>query len=330
MPAKMPVTTFSRRATLLTVLLAAMGAVHAQPGDYPNRPIRLIVAWPAGGGGDLVGRVMADRLGQLLGQPVIVDNRAGASGTIGTQAAARSPADGYTLLLGQANNNVIAPAVFKVAYDTVQDFTPITYIGYAPNILVVHPQFPVNSVPELIAAARKAGDFTFSSAGYGTIQNISGAQFSRLAGAPFTHVPYKGSSAALTDLLAGRVTMSFETMPSVLPSVLGGKLKALAVSTPQRVPALPNVPTYAEAGLSEVKLTNWYSLMAPQGVSADIVTKLDKAMKTALADPEVRRKLDSQGMVYGGPTTPAGFGKFVEEEAQRYRTLARELDIKGE
>lgn len=315
-----------RFAAFAALLVAAAG----QAGAYPDRPVRLIVAWPAGGGGDIVGRVLADKLAQQLGQPFVVDNRAGASGTIGTLAAARAAADGYTLLLGQANNNVIAPAVIRVAYDPLEDFTPITYVGYAPNVLVVTPGAPAQSVAELVAAARGGARLTYASPGYGSIQNISGEQFSRLTGAPLTHVPYKGSSAALVDLLAGQVTLSFDTMPSIRPSVQAGKLRALAVSTPQRVASMPDVPTYAEAGLGEVQLTNWYSLMGPKGLPAAIVARLDEAMRRVLADPEVRRKLDSQGMVYGGPATPQAFAGFLGEEVRKYRTLVRELGIKAE
>lgn len=314
---------------LAAAIISGIG-ISAQAQSWPDKPITLVVAWPAGGGGDLVGRVIGEKLGEQLGQPVIIANRPGASGTIGTRSAAQAAPDGYTLLLGQANNNVIAPAVFDAGYRTTEAFTPITYIGYTPNVLVVSKDNPANSVQELIDLAKRTSDTSYASAGYGSIQAIAGAQFSRLANAPVTHIPYKGSSAIQTDLASGRVTLCFDTMPSVLPLINSGRLKALAVSTAKRVAALPDVPTYAEAGLQELKMTNWYSVMAPKGVAPEIVDKVNGAMQAVLKDPDTHEKLGAQGIIYDGPDTPAAFARFVAEEEQRYRTLVKELDIKAE
>ncbi len=241
-----------RRALLAAVALTVGGlplASHAQ--SWPSKPIRLIVGFAPGGGTDIIARAMAPRLSELLGAQVVVENRAGASGAIGADLVAKAPPDGYTLVMGHANPNVIVPYVFKVPYDPANDFTPIHYIGYVPNVLVVHPSVPARNVDELVALARsKPGVFTFASSGIGSSQHLAGSLFSKLTGTQINHVPYKGSGQAITDLLAGQVTMNFDTMPPVLPHIQSGKLRALAISTPTRMPQLPDVPTFNEVGIA--------------------------------------------------------------------------------
>jgi tripartite-type tricarboxylate transporter receptor subunit TctC len=317
-------------AALAATALAVPAAAHAQ--TWPNKPIRLLVGFAPGGGTDIVARALAPRLSELLGQQVIVENRAGAAGTIAADAVAKAAPDGHTLLAGHANSNAIAPWVLtKVPFDPIADFTPVTYIGYVPNVLVVHPSVPARSVEELVGLAKaRPGVMTYASSGVGSTQHLAGALFNQLSGTQMNHVPYKGSGAAIVDLLAGQVNVNFDTMPPVLPHVRDGKLRALAISTPKRVPQLPDVPTFEEKGIRGFDVTNWYSVMGPKGLPADIVAKLDDALKKAMSDPEVRAKLDPQGVQFGGPATPAAFAEFIRAENAKYAKMVRELNVKAD
>lgn len=318
---------FRRLGLALAGLLLAAAPAFAQ--DWPNKPVKLVVAWPPGGGGDFVGRVMANKLAEYLGQPVVVDNKPGASGTIGTDWASKQAADGYTFVLSQANNSVIAPNVIKVGFDPVKDFTPIAYIGFVPNVLVVPADLPAKNVAELIAMAKaKPGELTYASAGNGSTQHMAGAMFSQIINTPLTHVPYKGSGLALADLLAGRVNMNFDTMPSILSSVQGGRLRALAVSTSSRVSQLPDAPTFAEVGITGLaNVKNWYGLSAPKGLPPAIATKMADAARRALDDAAVKAKLQEQGLIFEGPKTSAEFAKFIEDDVARYAKLVKDLNI---
>jgi tripartite-type tricarboxylate transporter receptor subunit TctC len=322
--------TFLLRGLVAAVALAAPLAAAAQ--TWPSRPIRLIVGFAPGGGTDIVARAMAPKLSELLGQQVLVENRAGASGTIGADLVAKAPADGYTLLAGHANSNAIAPHVFsKVPYDPIADFTPITYIGYVPNVLVVNPGVPARSVEELVALARsKPGAVTYASSGVGSTQHLAGALFNVLSGTTMTHIPYKGSGPAVVDLIAGQVNSNFDTMPPVLEHVKGGRLRALAISTPQRIPQLPDVPTFAEKGIKGFDVTNWYSVMGPKGLPREIVAKLDEAVRKTMADPEVRAKLDPQGVQFGGPQNPDAFGEFIRAENAKYAKMVKDLNVRAD
>ena len=327
-----------RRPFLRSTAICALAAtglaapLPAFPQAWPTKPIRLLVGFAPGGGTDIVARALAPKLSELLGQQVLVENRAGASGTIAADAVAKAPADGYTLLAGHANSNAIAPHVFaKVPYDANTDFTPITYIGYVPNVLVVNPAVPVKSVEELVALARsKPGTLTYASSGVGSTQHLAGALFTQITGTQMNHVPYKGSGAAIVDLLAGQVNTNFDTMPPVLEHIRAGKLRALAISTPQRLPQLADVPTFDEKGIKGFDVTNWYSVMGPKGLPRDIVERLDAALKKAMADPEIRGKLDPQGVQFGGPQTPAAFADFIRAENAKYAKMVKELNVRAE
>ena len=317
--------------TLAVAALALPLAAGAQQA-WPAKPIRLMVGFAPGGGTDIVARALAPKLSDLLGQQVIVENRAGASGTIAADLVAKAAPDGYTLLAGHANSNAIAPHVFsKVPYDPNADFTPITYIGYVPNVLVVNPSVPVKSVEELIALAKqRPGTLTYASSGVGSTQHLAGALFNLLSGTQMNHVPYKGSGAAVVDLIAGQVNANFDTMPPVLEHVRAGKLRALAISTPQRLQQLPDVPTFDEKGIKGFDVTNWYSVMGPKGMPREIVARIDDAMRKAMADPEIRSKLDPQGVQFGGPQTPAAFADFIRAENAKYAKMVKELNVKGD
>ncbi len=317
--------------------LGALTALSLRPKDgaaqtWPSRPIRLVVGFAPGGGTDIIARAMAPKLSELLGQQVVVENRAGASGTIGADLVAKAPADGYTLLMGHANSNAIAPNVFaKLPYDAANDFTPITYIGYVPNILVIHPSVPANTVDELVALVRqKPGQLTYASSGIGSSQHLAGALFTKITNTQILHIPYKGSGQAIGDLLAGQVTMNFDTLPPVLEQVKAGKLRALAISTQNRLPQLPNVPTFNEVGIPGFDVTNWYSVMGPKGLPKDVLARLNEVIGKTIEDVSVKSKLEPQGVIYGGPRTPEEFSVFIKSELAKYARLCKELNVKVE
>ena len=260
---------------------------------------------------------------------MIIENRAGAAGVIGADAVAKSPNDGYTWLIGHVNSNAIAPYVLaKVPFDPLNDFTAVTYIGYVPNILVVHPSVPAKSVEELIDLAKKEpGKLTYASSGIGSTQHLAGALFNKLAGTTMVHVPYKGSGQAIVDLVAGQVNMNFDTMPPVLEHIKGGKIRALAISTPKRLSQLPDLPTFDEKGIKGFDVTNWYSMMGPKGLPADMVARMDDAVKKAMAEPAIRATLEAQGIQFGGANSPAEFDKFLRAENAKYARLVKELGV---
>ena len=239
-----------------TLLLASSATTWAQ--EWPSRPVHLMVGFAPGGGTDIVGRALAQRMGENLKQSIVVENKAGAAGTIAADYVAKAAPDGYTLLMGHSNSNAISPFVLSnVPYDPATDFTPITYLGYVPNVLVVNAALPVNSVAELIALAKtKPGQLTYGSSGIGSTQHLAGALFAKISGVTLNHIPYKGSGQAIVDLLSGQITMNFDTLPPVLEHIKSGKLRALAISTPKRLPQLPNVPTFAEVGINGFDVTN--------------------------------------------------------------------------
>ncbi len=324
----------SRRRALGALAAGAAGSVMpgaAKAQAWPSKPIRLIVGFAPGGGTDIIARAMAPRLSELLGAQIVVENRAGASGAIGADMAAKAAPDGYTLVMGHSNPNVIVPFVFKVPYDPQTDFTPIHYIGYVPNILVVHPSVNARTVDELVALVRsKPGVFTYASSGIGSSQHLAGALFTKITGTQMNHVPYKGSGQAITDLLAGQVNMNFDTMPPVLPHILAGKLRALAISTPTRMPQLPDVPTFNEVGIRGFDVTNWYSVMGPKGMPRELVLKIADAVKRTLDEPSVKGKLEPQGVLSAGPRNPEEFAAFIKTELTKYSTLVKELGVRAE
>src|SRR5580698_1356939 len=279
------------------IALASTGALdRAAAQTYPDRTITLVIPFAPGGSTSIVGRVIADKMSQLLGQSIVVDNRAGAGGTVGTKYVAKSDPDGYTILLGYTGTLAIGPSLYKdVGYDPRKDFAPVGMIGNAPSAVVVHPSFQVKSIPELIAYARaNPGKVNFGSAGVGSVNHITGEYFARSAGITLQHIPYKGTGPALTDLLGGHIPMALAPIPPVHANVEAGLLRALAVTGKTRSALMPDVPTIAETGLTGFEASLYYGLVAPAGTPQPVIDRLNRELKAALASDEVKKQLGFQ------------------------------------
>jgi tripartite-type tricarboxylate transporter receptor subunit TctC len=298
---------------------------------YPSKPVRIIVGFPPGGGTDVVARVIAQKLTEWWGQPVTIENRAGATGTIGADYVAKSAPDGYTLIMGHVNSTGLAPNLFpKLPYDPIKDFAAVAYVGYVPNVLAVHPSIPAKSVKELVALLKaNPGKYNYASSGNGSTQHIAGEVFKQLTGTSIVHVPYKGSGDAIKDLLAGVVAMNFDTMPPVMPHIQAGKLRGLAISTPKRVAQLPDVPTFAEEGITGFDVTNWYGVMAPAGTPREIVAKLNADINKAMQVPEVRARLEGVGTQLR-EMSAAEFDAFMKAEVAKYAKIIKDTGVKIE
>jgi tripartite-type tricarboxylate transporter receptor subunit TctC len=307
-------------ALLLSLLPAALPAFAA----WPDKPIRLIVAFPPGGGTDIVARLLAPELSKRLGQPITIDNKAGAGGNIGTDAAAHAAPDGNTLLMGNIAPNAINASTFKhLPFDPDKDFSPISLVAVTPNILVVNPSVPVNTVGELVALAKaQPGKLNFPSAGRGTSSHLAGELFNVMAKVDMVHVPYKGGGQAFTDLLGGQVQVFFATMPAAMPFVKAGKLRALAVASDQRSATLPELPTIAESGLPGYSAITWYGLLAPKGTPRDIVQRLNREINEILKQPATRELLLAQGFEPAG-NTPAEFAAFISSEIVKWGRVVK-------
>ncbi len=312
----------SARSILAAVLVCLAAGTWAQ--TYPSRPVRVVIPLGTGGTTDVPGRIVAQRLSEALGQQFIVENRTGAGGTIGADFVAKSKPDGYTLLL-TATPHVITANLYKnLQYNALTDFAPVIRVASGPYVLTVHPSLGVNSVRELIALARaQPGKIDYASSGNGSAQHLVGAMFAHMAGIQLTHVPYKGSSQAQQDLVAGMVKVSFVGTPIVIPHVKSGRLKALAVTTAQRSPQMPDVPTIAEAGVPGYEALVWVGLLAPAGTPPDIIAKLNGEIAKLLHAPDVRQLFASSG-VEPTPTTPDEFGAYLKSEFDKWGKVVRD------
>ena len=298
---------------------------------WPTRPIRFIVPFAPGGGGDVVGRIIGQRMSEQLGKPLVIDNRAGGGGTLGCELAAKAAPDGYTLLLGNVGPIAVGPALYpKLAYDPVRDFAPVTMIASFPNLLVANPGLPFKTVPELVAYAKsRPGTLNFASAGAGTSTHLAGELFKSVAGIDVVHVPYKGGAAAMTDIIAGQVAYYFGTMPSSMPLAKAGKLRALAVTSLTRSPAAPEVPTIAESGYPKFETAAWYGLMFPAGTPREIIAKMNSAMLVVLALPDIRERLVHEGSEPMG-STPTQFGAYIKAEIAKWSAVVKAANLKAD
>lgn len=311
-----------QRAALFVLLALSAAGVAAQP--YPSKPIRLVVPFPAGGTTDILAREVGQRLSLSLGQPVVIDNRPGAAGNIGSELVAKSVPDGYTLLMATVGTHAINPNLYaRIPYDHVKDFAPVVLVASVPNVLEVTPSLPVNSVADLIKLAKeKPGQINFASSGSGTSIHLSGELFKTMAGVDMTHVPYKGSAPAITDLIGGQVQVMFDNLPSSLPQIKAGKLRAIAVTSAQRAPALPDIPTIAESGLPGFEATSWFGIVAPAGTPPAIIARINADVNQWLQSPEAKEKLLAQGAVAAGGS-PEQFAAYIQAETEKWGRVVK-------
>jgi len=319
-----------RAAIALCAILTTGGEGLAQ--DYPTRPVRMLVGFAPGGGTDVVARILAPRLTAAWGQQIVIDNRTGATGTIAAGMVARAAPDGYTLLMGHASTNTVAPALYgKLPYDPIRDFAPVTLAGSVPHLISVHPAVPAKTVKELIALARaNPHQLTHPSSGYGSMSHVAGALFMQVTGTDFVHVPYKGAGLSMQDLIAGHVKVSFDTTPAAMPHVKSGRLRGLAAAAPQRLASLPDLPTAAEAGVPGYTMSSWYGVFAPGGTPVAVVRRIHAEVNRAMELPEVKAQMAELGTDGARTPTPDAFGGMFRSEYARYAKLVRDTGMKIE
>jgi tripartite-type tricarboxylate transporter receptor subunit TctC len=317
-------------AAIVLLAIAAMFAPVAGAQNYPSKPVKLEVGAPAGGGTDIVARMLGDKLGESTKQSFVVDNRPGASNTIAADFTAKSTPDGYTLLVATTTGQAIAPHLMKLNFDTLKDLAPVALVMVVPNVLVVGPAVTAKDVRELVAQMKaKPDSFNYASSGAGSTQHLAGEAFKKLAGVQMTHIPYKGSSQAHADLLGGQAQIMFDTTSSAIGQIKGGKLRALAVTSPKRSPELPDIPTLAEAGFPGLEMTTWYGVFAPAGTSKDVVAKLYAEIMAALKSPDVQKRIIGLAGEPGAMTS-AEFAELNRADYDRYGKLIRDAGVKLE
>jgi tripartite-type tricarboxylate transporter receptor subunit TctC len=298
---------------------------------WPTKPVKIVVTFPPGGAPDTLARILADKWGQATGQTFTVDNKAGAGGNIGADFVAKSAADGTTLLIATVGTHAINPALYaKMPYDNIKDFTPVSFLASTPNLLVVNNSVPAKTVKELIALAGKsppAAPLTFGSSGSGTSIHLSGELFNTLAGVKMQHIPYKGRAQAVPDLLGGRISMIFDNMPSALPLVKSGDIRAIAVTSAARSPAAPNIPTIAESGLPGFEATSWFALMAPAGMPKDVLARINAETIRVMTLPDVKEKLSTLGLD-AAPASPESLASLIQVETVKWAKVVKESGAK--
>lgn len=308
----------------------ALAATYAVAADFPDRPVSIVVPFPAGGTPDILARVLGEAVGKRLGQPVIVDNRAGAGGNIGAQAVMRAKPDGHTLLMCAFGCSV-APLIYKPApYDIKKDFAPVAKLATVPSVLVVNPKLPAKSLGELLSYARaNPGKLNSASSGVGTSAHLATELLRAQAGVDLTHVPYKGAGQVANDLLGGQVDMYFDNLPASLPSIKAGKLRALAVASEKRSPSIPDVPTFAEAGVPNFIITPWFGLLAPAGTPEPVLQRLNVAFNEALKDPAVAKRMEELGVLTAADSR-AALGEFIASESSKWQSIIEKRGIRVE
>ncbi len=326
--ARLPLTRRTLLAAAATVLGLATGPLAAQ--DFPAKPIRFVVPYAPGGTTDLVARTVGAHMAQALGQPVIIDNRAGAGGNIGMDAVAKAAPDGYTVGMGAISTNALNPHIYKkMPFDPRKDFTAVGLLGNSTIVLEAGPALPVKSVAELIAHAKKSPGVPYATAGAGTSMHLTGVLFAQTSKTDLVHVPYKGSAPLITDLIGGQVPVAFDNLPASLPHIQAGKLRALAVAGAQRSPALPDVPTLAEAGLPDAVVEPWFGVYGPAGLPAAVAQRLNKALADALADPAVKDKLLAAGFTPRSASV-AEFDALTKREYERLGKVAHSAQMSAD
>jgi tripartite-type tricarboxylate transporter receptor subunit TctC len=313
------VAAFSAMAGLTTAAIAQA--------NYPDKPIKLIVPFPPGGGTDIIGRLIADKLTSTLGWKMVVDNKPGAGGTLGMDAAAKSKPDGYTLVLGQTSNLSIAPALFpNLGYDPVKAFTPVTLVDSAPLVLVVGANSPYKSLADVVNAAKATpGKLLFASAGNGTVAHLAGELFQTTAGVKYTHVPYKGAAQAMPDVISGRANFFISSLETALPQIKAKQIRALGVTSPKRVTALPDVPTFAEAGFKNSEAATWFGILVPAGTPEPIVARLNSEISKVLQSPDIKERLGGEVQ-----TGPKEFAAVIKSDQERWSKIIKEAGVKAE
>jgi tripartite-type tricarboxylate transporter receptor subunit TctC len=319
----------SRSATLLLLACAAFAAgAHAQ--SWPAKPVRVVVPFPAGGPTDVLMRAIADRLSAQLGQPVVVENKPGAGGSIGADLVAKSAPDGYTYVMATSSTHSIGPYLAKLPYDPQRDFAPVAWVGNATNLLTVSNTLGVGSVRELVDLARRnPGKLNYASSGIGTVVHLTSEHFANMAGIKLTHVPYKGIQHAVPDLMSGQVSILFDNIMTALPHIRAGKLRALGISSPQRSPLAPDIPTVAEAGVPGFESIVWFGIFAPAGTPRPVVERMNAELNRAVQDPAVRERFATLGFEPAGGT-PAEFSAVVAAHAQKWSKVIRDANVKAE
>ncbi len=315
---------FGALAAALSVLLwPALAAAQ----DFPNKPIRLIVPFPAGGPNDIIARVVGQRMSELTKQPVLIDNRGGQAGVLGTDAVAKANPDGYTIGIVSASALVISPTMERVPYDVGSDFAPVTLAVTVPEMLVVASNFPANNMAELVALAKaQPGKFNFASAGVGGLPHLAGELLKLTAKIDIVHVPYRGAAPAINDLLGQQVQMAFLDLPVLLPHIKAGTLRPIALGAPRRSPTAPDVPTTAEVGMPDILIENWYGMVAPAKTPTNIIAALNRIANEAMADPSVKEKLADQGLTVAGDT-PEHFRGYIEAETRKWAKVIKDSGV---
>jgi tripartite-type tricarboxylate transporter receptor subunit TctC len=316
-----------RRGLLATLFVTLAAPTFAQ--SYPTKTLRVIVPFPAAGGTDIIAREVTNKLSSTLGWTIVVENKPGSGGNLGVDAAAKSPADGYTIALGQTSNLAINPTLFsKMPYDSVKDLTPVVLVASAPLVLVVSADSPLKTLADVVNASKaKPASLNFASAGNGTVAHLSSELFQKTAGVKFTHIPYKGAAQAATDLVGGQVQIYMSSVPTLIGHIKSGKMRAIAVTSLNRVDDLPQVPTVAESGYKGFEAVTWFGFVAPTGVPNDIVTRLNTEINKALQSADVKKKLNDQGAdVLGG--TPEQFGTLIKSDLARWAPVIKESGAK--
>jgi tripartite-type tricarboxylate transporter receptor subunit TctC len=316
-----------RFTSTLVVGLSLLAPLAAKAQDFPNKQIRLIVPFPPGGPNDIIARVVGQRMSEIIKQPLVIDNRGGQGGVLGTDVVAKAAPDGYTIGIVSASSLVISPTMEKVAYNVPKDFAPVTLVTTVPEMLVVASNVPAKNMAELVALAKaQPGKLNFASAGIGGLPHLAGELFKLTAKIDIVHVPYRGAAPAINDLLGQQVQMTFLDLPVILPQIKAGLLRPIALGAPERAPTAPDVPTTAEVGMPDLLIENWYGMIAPAGTPAKIVVTLNRVANEAMNDPAVKTKLAEQGLTMAG-NTPEQFRGFIDSETKKWARVIKDAGV---